>query len=124
MDVSLRSNKFMLIGISNLSQIKHSYTSGFNYDIARKPASDCTATCTVCTFYFFLFSYICLFGLCVYMSIIIMYMYYVCVCTCIFVHTLHGQNKEFCSALQNRYIIILGFKASFNSLVDVVRVNI
>ncbi len=27
------------------------------------------------------------------------HMYYACVCTCIFVHSLHGQNKEFCSVL-------------------------
>ena len=26
-------------------------------------------------------------------------MYYACVCTCIFVHSLHAQNKEFCSVL-------------------------
>ena len=28
-----------------------------------------------------------------------MYVYYVCVCTCIYVHSLHGQNKVFCSVL-------------------------
>ncbi len=28
-----------------------------------------------------------------------MHMYFVCVCACIFVHSLHGQNKEFCSIL-------------------------
>ena len=26
-----------------------------------------------------------------------MHMNFVCVCTCICVHSLHGQNKEFCS---------------------------
>ena len=28
-----------------------------------------------------------------------MHMNVVCVCTCICVHSLHGQNKEFCSVL-------------------------
>ena len=29
-----------------------------------------------------------------------MHMNVVCVCTCICVHSLHGQNKEFCSVMQ------------------------
>ena len=30
-----------------------------------------------------------------------MHMNFVCVCTCICVHSLQGQNKEFCSVLTN-----------------------
>ena len=53
------------------------------------------------------------------------YVLCMCVCTCIFVHSLHGQNKEFCSVrvLSSRLIrpfimtVVVIFKVTLKTLI-------